>query len=185
MNKLARNLLAALCLTTLAASFAGCNRLADPTPAPVRETNETRAENGMQSYGGNRAPAEDRQIVPDERNSAVRAAGRKPFSAHGMAYELESMEAVKGASVIIVGRDAFVGIHNAYSGNLPADVPPAIVNKIRKMDNMVRRVYITEEEDAVQFLKDYAQALEQGMPLRDYENRFADMVNTHTWMTGS
>ncbi|ARU63141.1 hypothetical protein CBW65_20765 [Tumebacillus avium] len=192
MDKLARNVTLSLLITALGGTLAGCNQSADPGPqrqgqqqAQVRSTQDTRAEQGMESYGGYRPPAEDRQIVTDERNSAVRSKQRQAYSAHGMAYELESMEAVKGAAVIIAGKDAYVGIRNAFDGNLPADVPAAIVAKIRKMDRSIGQVYVTADPEAVEFLSSYSEALEQGQPLQRFENRFPEVKNSASWMTGS
>ncbi|TCP59516.1 YhcN/YlaJ family sporulation lipoprotein [Tumebacillus sp. BK434] len=190
MDKLARNVTLSLLITTLFGTLAGCNQSAAPRPerpqqAQVRSTQDTRAEQGMESYGGSRPPAEDRQIVTDERNSALRSQARKPYSAHGMAYELESLEAVKGAAVVIVGRDAYAGIRNAFEGNLPAEVPAVIVDKIRKMDRSISQVYVTAEPEAVDFLSSYAEALEQGQPLQRFQDRFRQLVETHPWMTAT
>ncbi|ASS75074.1 hypothetical protein CIG75_08840 [Tumebacillus algifaecis] len=184
METLARNATYLLLVTALAATVVGCNRLADPTPLPARETQDTRADKGMQSYGGYRSPTEDRMISTDHSASAMNAHSRKPFSARGMAYELEALESIREAAVIITGTKAYVGIQ-AADGHLPPELPQTIVSKIRQMHTLVDQVHLTEDAQAFDVLKGYSQALEQGQPLSRYESQFRNVVQSGSWMTGS
>jgi len=150
---------------------AGCMPTADP--ARQRETNESRTDKGMQSYGAYQPPASDRQVVTDTRHAAR---GTQTRSAHSLAYELESLPEVKGAAVVVSGRDAYIGVHLAEGGQpLTAEARDLMVRKIRQIDRSIGPVTITTEPAFVQYLSDYADALEKGRPLADFQRRFPEL----------
>jgi YhcN/YlaJ family sporulation lipoprotein len=166
------------CSLLLAAAFlTGCAAQADPAR---RETNETRTDKGMNAYSGYTPPADDRQFVTDVRNSQK---GNTTRSAHAIAYELESLPHVKGASVLVVGRDAFVGVKSPPEYELTNDVKSTIRSKIAYIDRTIDRVYITNEPQAALYLSGYTDALEQGRPLDSYERQFKSVV-AKTWPDG-
>jgi YhcN/YlaJ family sporulation lipoprotein len=166
------------CSLLLAAAFlTGCASQADPAR---RETNETRTDKGMNVYSGYTPPADDRQVVTDVRDSQK---GNTTRSAHAIAYELESMPHVKAASVLVVGRDAFVGVNSPPDYELTNDVKSTIRSKIAYIDRTIERIYITNEPQAVKYLSGYTDALEQGRPLDGYERQFKSVL-ANTWPTG-
>lgn len=157
-----------LCLCLTSALLIGCGpRVAE------RETNETRADKGMQSYGAYQAPASHRQIVTDTRLSQ---SGITTRSAHGLAYELESIPAVKGAAVLVVGREAFVGITPAKSGAFTPSDEQWVRKKVFTLDPTIHACRITKQPQAVQFLSGYTEALEQGRPLQAFQEQFQSFV---------
>ncbi|MFD2168833.1 YhcN/YlaJ family sporulation lipoprotein [Tumebacillus lipolyticus] len=185
MNRYAKYATTSLIALSLCTALFGCNRSADYTRQPARETNETRADQGVRSYSGYRPPAEDRQLSADPRNSAVRTSSRKPYSAHGMANELASLSAVKSAAVIVADKSVYVGVTSSGVEELPSDLPAAISAKIRQMDRSIAQVYITVDRRAVQVISDYSRALEGGLPLDGYEGQFREVRQSRSWVTGS
>ena len=186
-------------VTSLAAAvIAGCSPQASPAPTPApapnspaapparaqfvpRESNETRADKGMQSYGGFQPPAADRQVPTDLRNSQ---SGMTTRSAHAMAYELESMSAVQSAAVLVKGRDAYVGVRAAEGQQVGADESNLILAKLRQMDPTLRQILLTTDDKAVQVISDYTQALEQARPLQAHEKRF-QAISRDAWRSAA
>lgn len=178
---------AKLCkVMTLAGLLVGCGPQSAPTPTPApapnsptapparaqfvpRESNDTLADKGMQNYSGAEASAADHQVPTDLRN---RARGNTTRSAHAMAYELESINAVQGAAVLVRGRDAYVGIREADGLQLGAAERKRIVTKMRQMDPTLQQIFITTDRKAVQVLSEYTDALERARPLQAHEQRF-------------
>ncbi|MGB8954200.1 MAG: YhcN/YlaJ family sporulation lipoprotein [Tumebacillaceae bacterium] len=171
---------------TLATVLVGCGPQSAPTPTPApapnspavpparaqfvpRESNDTMADKGMQNYGGAQAPAADHQVPTDLRN---RPRGNTTRSARSMAYELESINAVEGAAVLVKGRDAYVGVREADGLQLGAAERNLIVTKMRRMDPTLQQIFITTDGKAVQVLSEYTNALEQARPLQAHEQRF-------------
>jgi len=149
--------------------LSGCTP-ADNTARP-RETNETRTDRGMQAWGGYQAPEAHRQLVTDTRNTP---SGKAIRSAHGMAYELQAVPGVEGAAVLVVGQDAYVGIH-AGSGKLSDQDRELLAAKIRIMEPGIGSIFITAEPELTDYLSGYAKAIEDARPLTPYEQGFADV----------
>lgn len=161
------------------ALIAGCSGQQAAQPNQ-RETNETRADQGMQSYSGFTPPADDRQFVTDTRNMQK---GDQIRSAHAIAYELESIPAVQGAAMLVVGRTAYIGVHPASGYQVTDEVRDVISAKVYAIDRTINRVNITDQPGTVDYLSGYTHALETGRPLDAYQARFKEVVGT-TWPTG-
>ncbi|KEO84369.1 YhcN/YlaJ family sporulation lipoprotein [Tumebacillus flagellatus] len=161
---------AVLCLGITATLAAGCA----PSPsAGPRETNETRSDKGMNAYGAYQAPAAHRQVVTDTRLSQ---SGTTTRSAHGLAYELESIPAVKGAAVLVVGPDAYVGITPAQGQALTAFDEQLVRRKVFTLDPTIKSCRLTAEPRAVQYLSSYTDALEKARPLDAFQDQFSAFV---------
>jgi YhcN/YlaJ family sporulation lipoprotein len=158
-----------LCLCLTGALLAGCA----PRVAQ-RENNETRTDKGMQSYGAYQAPASHRQLVTDTRLSQ---SGVTTRSAHGLAYELESIPAVKGAAVLVVGRDSYVGITTPQHLQLSQSDEQLIRKKVFTLDPTIRSCHITVDPRAVQYLSGYTDALEKGRPLGSFTDQFRAFID--------
>lgn len=187
---------AKLCtVMTLAAVLAGCGPQSAPTPTPApapnsptapparaqfvpRESNDTLADKGMQNYSGAQAPATDHQVPTDVRN---RPRGNTTRSARAMAYELESVNAVQGAVVLVKGRDAYVGVREADGLQLGAAERNLIVTKMRQMDPTLQQIFITTDVKAVQVVSEYTDALERARPLTAHEQRFQAIARNAWW----
>jgi YhcN/YlaJ family sporulation lipoprotein len=150
------------------------------TQSQPRESNETRADKGMQSYSGFQPPASDRQFVTDLRNG--RKTGRV-YSAHGIAHELMSLPEVQGCAVVVERGTAYVGVAEAKGHALTPAARQTMARKIRQMDKQIGRVYITSDPTSVQFLSGYADALEKGLPIARFQEQFPDVVR-NTWPQG-
>ncbi|MBL0387638.1 YhcN/YlaJ family sporulation lipoprotein [Tumebacillus sp. ITR2] len=161
---------AVLCLGISAGLVAGC---APSSSAGPRETNETRSDKGMNAYGAYQAPAAHRQVVTDLR---VSQSGVTTRSAHGLAYELESIPAVKGAAVLVVGPDAFVGITTDPNHALTPSDEQLVRRKVFTLDSTIKSCRLTAEPRAVQYLSGYTDALEKGRPLTTYQEQFRSFV---------
>jgi Sporulation lipoprotein YhcN/YlaJ (Spore_YhcN_YlaJ) len=165
-----RSLQAVLCLGLTAGLLAGCS----PSPsAGPRETNETRSDKGMNAYGAYQAPAAHRQVVTDTR---VSQSGLTTRSAHGLAYELESIPVVKGAAVLVVGPDAYVGITPAPNQALTQSDEQLVRRKVFTLDPTIKSCRLTVDPRAVQYLSGYTDALEKGRPLAAHQDQFRSFV---------
>lgn len=176
-----------LVVTMIALGVAGCAENANPTPGPVTHTRDQhtlddQADRGKVDYGAFREGVPKSYSVTDFSKASQT---KLPRSAHGMAYELESLDAVKGCAVVIVAGNAYVGVRPADGYTLDSGTEAAIRAKIDDMDmnQGVRRIYVTSEPHAVEFLSDYSGALEQGRPIEVYQNEFQNMVS-QTWPDG-
>ncbi|PWK14432.1 YhcN/YlaJ family sporulation lipoprotein [Tumebacillus permanentifrigoris] len=158
-----------LCLCLSAALLVGCS-----PQAAQRQTNETLTDKGMQSYGAYQAPASHRQVVTDTRLSQ---SGVTTRSAHGLAYELESIPAVKGAAVLVVGRDGYIGITPPQNLQVTAADEQLIRRKVFTLDPTIRSCHITSDPRAVQFLSGYTDALEKGRPLGTFSAQFRAFID--------
>lgn len=155
--------------------LAGCGF--QPDPEARLETNETRADRGEVMYSGFTAAANDRQVVTDLQH-AVR--GNAARSAHAMAYELESLSAVKGAAILVIDGIAYVGVRPSEAEALTPDERNLIEGKVLGTDRTIKRVLITDNTAAVDYLSDYTRALEDARPLGTYESAFSRVVRD-TW----
>jgi len=177
-----------LVVTMMALGLAGCAENANPTPGPVTHTRgqhtlDDQADRGKVDYGAFREGVPPRRYTVTDFSKASQT--KQPRSAHGMAYELESIDAVKGCAVVVVDGSAYVGVRPAEGFTLDPDVEAAIRAKITEMDmnQGIRRIYVTSEPNAVEFLSGYSTALEQGRPIEVYKNEFQNMVS-QTWPNG-
>jgi YhcN/YlaJ family sporulation lipoprotein len=157
----------------------GCGGQSQADPR-TRVTNETRSDQGMNSYSGYTAPADDRQFVIDARNNQR---GDQIRSAHAVAYELESLPAVQRAAMLVIGRDGYVGVREAQGYQLTDEVRNLIRDKVRGIDPTINRLFITAKPQTVDYLSSYADALERGRPLDAYQARFQEIVK-QTWPSG-
>src|SRR5688572_5926364 len=122
-----------LALSLSGTYLAGCSFQANPEHQI--ETNDTRADRGEVEYGAFTAGIKDRQMerqVVTDLQHAVR--GDQARSAHAMAYELESLGAVKGAAVLVLGNTAYVGIRPAEVEELTLDDRNLIEGKVLGTD---------------------------------------------------
>lgn len=176
-----------LVLTMISSWLAGCSPQANPAPGPIantndNETNDEQANAGKTEYGAWREGMPKQYITTDFSNSSQI---RKARSAHGMAYELESLSEVKGCAVVVVGDTAYVAVRPAQGYVFDAPTEQRIREKIDRinLNQKIRNVYVTAEPRAVEFLSGYSGALEQGRPIASYEKEFQTMVR-QTWPNG-
>ncbi|MGZ4112310.1 MAG: YhcN/YlaJ family sporulation lipoprotein [Tumebacillaceae bacterium] len=172
MKQTARWLLGALIGGSL---LTGCAHNA----TPQRETNVTRAAKGMQAYGAypNHMLGTNPHVVQDTRNMQT---GLTTRSAHALAYELEYQNYVKGAAVLVVGRNAFIGVTPPPGGTVTPGQVRALQEKATFLDKTLRHVYVTTEPGTVKYLSDYTDALERGLPVDKYQAQLHSVV-AKTW----
>jgi hypothetical protein len=201
-----------LVVTMMASWLAGCSQnntpqaspdnshpgpLTDKTPGPVTnttpgqvadnargrsETLDDQADQGKQLGTFRNGRPQDTYNRTDLSNASQTMRAR---SAHGMAYELEALSAVKGCAVVVVNRVAYVGVRPATGYTLDEGTETEIRVKIHKMDlnQNIQAIHVTAEPRAVEFLSAYSDALEKGRPLTTYEQEFQTMVR-QTWPNG-
>lgn len=154
--------------------ISGCTHHA----VPLRDTNETRAAKGLQTYGAHPDIRKDNhQLMQDTNNMQTALTTR---SAHALAYELEYQPFIKGCAVLVVGRDAYIGVTPPQGGTVTPDNVRFIKEKAQFLDKTLRRVYVTTNPSAVKYLSGYTDALERGLPLDKYEGQFYSFV-AKTW----
>ncbi|MGE7766880.1 YhcN/YlaJ family sporulation lipoprotein [Peribacillus sp. NPDC096540] len=96
--------------------------------------------------------------------------------ADDVANQLEDMNDVKGASVIITDNNAYVAVDLTNDKNLTNDLEKKIVDQVKKQDEGTDHVYVSANPDFVKSMNDYTNDIQNGKPIGGLFNEFGDMA---------
>ncbi|MFC7440581.1 YhcN/YlaJ family sporulation lipoprotein [Laceyella putida] len=105
--------------------------------------------------------------------------GRGVRLADNVANDIARMPEVESASVIVMGRTAYLGVvleERVGDGNISQRLNQRISARVRAIDPSIRRVYVSQNPDFVKQMNNYAQDLRQGRPVRGFINNLTDII---------
>lgn len=90
--------------------------------------------------------------------------------------EVERIERVSDATVIVSGDTCYVGVDtDRGTVNNVAALRTEIANRIRNVDPSIKRVHVTTDENNLTQLRTYARDIDAGQPVRNFLNNLEDL----------
>ncbi|SEN05906.1 YhcN/YlaJ family sporulation lipoprotein [Lihuaxuella thermophila] len=83
---------------------------------------------------------------------------------------------VKSASVVVMGRNAYVGVVLKGNDKLTGRMKERVADRARDVDPAIRNVYVSANPEFVKQLNQYATELRAGRPVSGLINNMMDMV---------
>lgn len=143
--------IATLLMVSLAA---GCAPQQRPAPGNTPAPQQRNEQLPNTSEGpGNRVPNAEPQ--EDSRR------------ADKLADRIEDLDNIEDATVIISGSTAYVGVDmdENLQGRMTDALKERVIDRAKKTDMMLNRVYVSADSDTVTRLKNYAKDIEDGKPI--------------------
>lgn len=97
---------------------------------------------------------------------------------HGIEKHLEQIPHVVDARVIMVRKDAYVGLRMAANDDqtVAFSLKKEVIHQIKKVDPSVQTVYVSKDPTFYHELKNYATEIERGRPRNDMAQRFQELA---------
>jgi YhcN/YlaJ family sporulation lipoprotein len=96
--------------------------------------------------------------------------------ADDVAGSIAGMKNVKTASVLIMGRTAYVGVMMEQHQSVTDAVKKEIANRARAVDPAIRQVYVSANPDFVKQMQEYGTDIRAGRPVSGLLNKLTDLV---------
>lgn len=163
---------AALFLTTIlliSIVYTGC--AVRRIPSPGAGPNTTTPDTGYNKipYGSNYSPK-----VPTPTTAA-----------DNIAKAVQTVPGIKGATAVISGNNAYIGINIDVRGNVDntskvQNLKKQAADMVRKTDKSITTVYVSADADFVQRLTKISNDIRNGTPVEGFRNELAELVKRIT-----
>ncbi|MFC4076688.1 YhcN/YlaJ family sporulation lipoprotein [Salinithrix halophila] len=128
-------------------------------------------------------PREQQQGVRDDidrqpvRYNRTRA-GQTMEAADNVADSIAKLKEIDSATVMVTDNTAYVGVvfEKNYQGGLTTHVKNKVAKRAKRVDDSLKRVYVSANPGFVDSLNDYARKAREGRPLGGLVDEFMDLV---------
>ncbi|PTM59430.1 YhcN/YlaJ family sporulation lipoprotein [Desmospora activa] len=95
-----------------------------------------------------------------------------------VADRVADLDTIDSATVMLVGRTAYVGVvfEKDYNGGMTNKVKDQVAKRVRQADPNINRVLVSANPDFVGQLGDYARDVRNGRPIAGLMDNFMDLV---------
>jgi YhcN/YlaJ family sporulation lipoprotein len=155
-------------------AISGCAVRRTPNPTPRQDINIPRTN----------TPDTNRNTVPDGNYSPGRL--KTPVTtADNIAKAVQTVPGVKGASVVVSGNSAYVGINIDIKGNMDntskiQNLKKQTADMVRKTDSNIKTVYVSADADFIQRVSRIANDIRNGKPVEGFRDELDELVNRIT-----
>lgn len=106
-------------------------------------------------------------------------------AADNIAKAVKTVPGIKGASAVISGNNAYVGINIDVSGNIDntakvQNLKKQAADMVRKTDNSIKTIYVSADADFVQRLTRISNDIKNGKPVEGFTNELTQLVKRMT-----
>lgn len=187
-----KKLLLSLCVMLfISANAIGCA----PARRPVPETtpnqrninNRTTTDNNLPRVDetlprDNRTITDNRTTIDDRTDVTDRINGDLTDRAEKIADEVEKLDEVKSATVVITENTALVGINMTAGtkGSLNAQIKKQVEDAVKKVDKEIDRVAVTADPDLFTRIGNIARDIGEGRPLSGFGKEVEEIIRRIT-----
>lgn len=149
--------------------YSGCAVRRIPSPGPGSNITAPDTSYNKIPYGSNYSPK-----VPTPATTA-----------DNIAKAVKTVPGIKGASAVISGNNAYVGINIDVSGNIDntakvQNLKKQAADMVRKTDSSITTVYVSGDADFVQRITKISNGIKSGKPVEGFKDELAELVKRIT-----